>query len=62
MLRELKAKKYAPIFNTIIPEANKIAEAAEEGWRNTLRQRWGYGGLYESYEALTREIMEAAAE
>ena len=61
VLRELRAERDAPLFETIIPEANKIAEAAEEGWRDTLRQRWGYGGLYDAYEALAEEIMEAAA-
>lgn len=60
VLRELRAERDAPLFSTKVPEANKIAEAAEEGWRSTLRQRWGYGGLYEAYEDLTREIMVAA--
>ena len=50
------------IFQTKIPEMNKIAESAEYGTINTLRQKYGSGaqGAFESYYALTEEIVEAA--
>lgn len=50
------------IFDTKIPEMNKIAESAEYGSINTLRQKYGSGsqGAFESYYALTEEIIEAA--
>src|SRR5206468_2386267 len=47
------------IFDTKIPEMNKIAESAEFGSINTLRQKYGSGsqGAFESYYALTEEII-----
>ncbi len=45
------------MFDTVIPQANQFAEAAEYGPRATLKQKWGYGGLADTYKALTREVL-----
>lgn len=58
--RQLKRKSDAPLFETIIPENDKAADAAEYTPVSTLRQKWGYKGQYDRYEALTKEIMERA--
>ena len=60
VLRQMKRKSDAPLFDTIIPENDKAADAAEYTPVSTLRQKWGYQGQYDRYEALTREIMERA--
>lgn len=61
-LRRLKTDpKYPQVFETAIPEANKLAESAEFLPVNTLRQKYGSGsqGNFETYEALTKEIVKA---
>jgi chromosome partitioning protein len=46
------------IFNTKIPLAAKGAEAAEfSASINTLKQKYGYGNLYEEYKNLTEEFL-----
>jgi len=60
-LRRLKSSGDAPVFDTIVPESGQIAEAAEFTKLSTLRQKYGYQGQYDSYRALTQEIMKAAA-
>jgi chromosome partitioning protein len=50
------------VFGTWIPEANKIAEAAEHAPLGTVRQRWGYAGQFDAFLDLTKEIMAAAEE
>jgi chromosome partitioning protein len=50
------------VFDTLIPEANKVAEAAEYTGFGTVRQRWGYQGTFDAYYALTKEIMDAVEE
>ena len=45
------------VFNTIIPQANQFASAAEYGGEMTLKQKWGYQGLAEKLEDLTEEIV-----
>ena len=56
-LSQLRAKGRPPVFNTIIPQANQFADAAEHRGRMTLKQKWGYGhGLAETLERLTFEI------
>ncbi|NLG84707.1 MAG: AAA family ATPase [Firmicutes bacterium] len=46
------------IFNTKIPLAAKSAEAAEFSVSvNTLKQKYGYGNLYEQYKNLTEEFL-----
>ena len=48
------------VFDTIIPESDKIAASAEHEPQNTLRQKYGYGGQFDMYHSLTKEIMEVA--
>lgn len=57
-LRDDRAK-YPPVFETVVPQANQIAESAEFTPINTLRQKYGYGGRYDTIHALTQEVMEA---
>ena len=49
----------APVFDTVIPEGNPIAGAAESSATSTLRQRWGYQGHADIYGKLARELMDA---
>ena len=56
-VRLLRAGRDAPMFETIIPETNDIAAAAEYKVVSTLRQKWGYGGQFDSYRSLAEEIM-----
>ena len=56
-LNRLRAVGSPQVFDTVIPQANKFAEAAEYGPRMTLKQKWGYSGLADKYEALTREVL-----
>ena len=58
VLRTLRTGKDAPMFDTIIPQANKFAEAAEhQAYGRTLKQKYGYGGLAEAYRSLAQEII-----
>jgi chromosome partitioning protein len=57
-LRDDRAK-YPRVFDTVIPQANQIAESAEFTPINTLRQKYGYGGRYDTIHALTEEVLEA---
>ena len=59
-LRQMKRKSDAPLFETIIPENDKAADAAEYKPVSTLRQKWGYRGQFDLYKSLTEEIMERA--
>lgn len=57
-LLRLSGDKFAPIFETFIPQANDIAAAAE--WskdRRTLKQKYGYRGLADSYKELAQELV-----
>lgn len=46
------------VFNTMIPLAVKSAEAAEfAAGVNTLKQKYGYGSLYDNYEKLAEEFL-----
>ena len=56
-LNRLRANGSPQVFDTVIPQANQFAEAAEYGPRATLKQKWGYQGLANKYEALTREVL-----
>ena len=60
-LRELRKGKDADVFDTVIPQRQGIAEAAEFTPVSTLRQKWGYRGEYDAFEALTREIMKVVS-
>ncbi|MBI3329014.1 MAG: AAA family ATPase [Nitrospinae bacterium] len=57
-LKLLKQETDAPLFKTVIPENSEIAGAAEYKSVSTLRQKWGYGGQFDIYRALTKEILE----
>jgi chromosome partitioning protein len=60
-LRELRNDPELPaVFDTIIKQANQIAAAAEytPGHRRTLKQKYGYGELAESYIALAKEVID----
>jgi chromosome partitioning protein len=48
---------WPPVFQTIIPQANQIAAAAEHAEYSTLKQKWGYQGLHDQISALANEIM-----
>ena len=52
--------KYPHVFTTVIPQANAVAESAEFTPLNTLRQKYQYGDRYAQFQALTKEIIEAA--
>jgi chromosome partitioning protein len=45
------------VFETIIPQANQIAAAAEHSGYSTLKQKWGYQGLHDRLSALSKEIL-----
>jgi len=48
---------WPPLFDTIIPQANQSAAAAEHSGHSTLKQKWGYGGLHEKISAVAHEIL-----
>lgn len=48
---------WPPLFDTVIPQANQIAAAAEHASYSTLKQKWGYQGLHDRFSALAREIL-----
>lgn len=56
-LKELQREQDADLFDTIFYENTDMANAAEYNQVNTLRQRWGYRGQYDSFDAFTREVM-----
>jgi chromosome partitioning protein len=60
-MRRLRTSGDAPVFDTVIPESGRIAEAAEFTKLNTLRQKYGYQGQFDTYRALTQEILKVAA-
>jgi chromosome partitioning protein len=45
------------LFETIVPQANQSAAAAEFSGYSTIKQKWGYGGLADHFKALAREIL-----
>lgn len=49
--------KTPPLFDTIIPQSNQFAAAAEHADRSTIRQKWGYGDLTGKFISLTEEVM-----
>ncbi|MCC5975880.1 MAG: AAA family ATPase [Rhodobacteraceae bacterium] len=63
MIKQLKQnhdaepKNWPPVFATRIPQANQIAAAGEHANYATLKQKWGYQGLHESFSNLTKEIL-----
>ncbi|MEO1242499.1 MAG: ParA family protein [Pseudomonadota bacterium] len=59
VVRGLQSTKDAPVFETIIPQANDIAAAAEYTVSSrTLKQKYGYKGLVNVYHNLAVEVLE----
>ena len=50
------------VFKTIIPERNTTAQAAEHARQQTFRQRYGYDGNYEIFQAIAGELRELVGE
>jgi len=50
-------KNWPPLFDTIIPQANQFAAAAEYARYSTLKQKWGYRGLHDEISTLAEEIL-----
>jgi chromosome partitioning protein len=66
MLRRLRDdfldRRFPPVFQTVIPESTRIAEAANiMAPVNTLVQKYGNGGPYDELSALTREYLSYVA-
>ena len=56
--REANTGKLPPVLDTVIPETAKISGAADfSGNVNTLKQKYGYGNIYELYSSLTKEFI-----
>jgi chromosome partitioning protein len=58
-VRQLRSRRDVPVFNSVVNEGNSIANSAEFVPVSTLRQKYGYTGQFETYKALTQEIMKA---
>ncbi len=58
-LREDRTK-YPLVFKTVIPQSDAVASAAEFTEVNTLRQKYNYGGRYDLFYSLTKEVMGVA--
>lgn len=60
VLKSLKASKDAPVFDTVIRQANQVAAAAEHSsYGRTLKQKYGANpnGLATTYKDLASEIL-----
>ncbi|QLH11254.1 ParA family protein [Nitrosarchaeum sp. AC2] len=62
VMQDLKTKAasgdYPKIFDTIIPLTVRTSEAADVGASvNTLKQKYGYGRIYDEYDALAKEFL-----
>lgn len=60
VLKNLRASKDAPVFETIIRQANQVAAAAEYSpYKRTLKQKYGSdpAGLASTYARLAKELM-----
>lgn len=62
VIRDLRGRasrgEYPRIFNRIIPLTVRTAEAADfNATVNTLKQKYGYGTVFENYQDLTRELL-----
>lgn len=58
-LRRLRSSGDAPVFKTIIKQANAIASAAEHTGNRTLKQKYGYSGFADDYHALASEVLSS---
>lgn len=59
--RLLDDERLPVVFDSVVPEANDIAAAAESTKASTLRQRWG-SARFANLVKLTREVLESAEE
>lgn len=58
-LQRLKEQHDAPVFETKIPQSDKVSAAAEYREVGTFRQKWGYGERhFDAFKALAQEIMD----
>lgn len=60
VLKNLRASKDAPVFDTVIRQANQVAAAAEHStYGRTLKQKYGAdpNGLATTYKNLAQEIL-----
>lgn len=58
---DAEAGRYPQILEPFVPIAGKAASAADNTETpNTLKQKYGYSGLYEIYSELTKGIIENA--
>jgi chromosome partitioning protein len=62
MQADVVSGKLPSIFEAMIPEANQAAAAAEHVKVSTLRQKYGYAGLFPIFEELTQEFVERCEE
>ena len=54
-------RRFPLVFDTMIPESTRIAEAADVmSPVNTLQQKYGNGGPYEQLSALSKEYLNHA--
>ena len=59
-VRRLRASDKLPkVFDTYVRESEHIAASAEFKPVNQLRQKYGYQGQYDTYTALTQEVIAA---
>ena len=58
-IQRLRNARDPAVFNTLIPQSNTLAAAAEYGGRLTLRQKWGYQGTADKYKSLANEVLSA---
>ncbi len=58
-LTRLKSMIDAPLFSAIFKDNNQMASAADFTMEYaTFRQKWGYGGQFESFYSLAKEVVE----
>jgi len=53
-----KDPKLPEVFESVIPEGNDVAAAAEFVRSQTLRQKYGYSGRFNDFYALTKEFID----
>ena len=56
-VERLRAQRFPQVFDTIIPQANQYASAAEFGGYMTLKQKWGYQELSDKLETFAVEVV-----
>ncbi|MBT9150052.1 MAG: Sporulation initiation inhibitor protein Soj [candidate division WS2 bacterium] len=61
-IRDLRGRasrgEYPRIFDTVIPLTVRSAESADfSATVNTLKQKYGYGGVFGNYQNLTKELL-----